>query len=182
MKCILECIPQTNSCGALSLCMSQCTLCPFPAVDFTADVTYSETAPLTVTFTRTVSYPDNCGRVVSYWDFGDGEGAYDPSEVVRHTYSSEGEYSVELRVTNAAGPGIKHAENLILIGEPPVDDDTLVDDDIIADDDAIDDDAADDDAADDDTDGGDDDAGAGGGDDDQADEEDDEEDSGGCGC
>lgn len=187
MKCILECIPQTNSCATLANCMQDCPLCAFPAVDFAADATYSETAPLTVTFTRDVSYPTGCDPTITHWDFGDGATSYDPSDVVVHTYQEEGVYSVKLQVSNAAGPGIELKPDFIIVGEMPVDDDTVDDDvadddiadDDLADDDFVDDDLGDDDLADDDLsddDLGDDDLG----DDDLGDDDDD--DSGGCGC
>ncbi|NLH49702.1 MAG: PKD domain-containing protein [Myxococcales bacterium] len=171
MKCILECIPTTNTCQQLAACMAECPLCPFPTVDFTADVTTAETAPLAVTFTRQVSYPADCGRTVSHWDFGDGTSSYSPNDVIKHVYQQEGVYSVELRVTNGAGPGIAFKQDYIILGEQP-DDDTADDD--AADDD--DDDQADDDAADDDNDDQ--------ADDDQAapgDDDDDDDSGGGCG-
>jgi len=155
----------------LAACMAECPLCPFPTVDFTADVTTAETAPLAVTFTRQVSYPADCGRTVSHWDFGDGSSSYSPNDVIKHVYQQEGVYSVELRVTNGAGPGIAFKQDYIILGEQP-DDDTADDD--AADDD--DDDQADDDAADDDNDDQ--------ADDDQAapgDDDDDDDSGGGCG-
>lgn len=192
MKCILECVPQTDNCTQLDACMGECDLCLFPTVDFTADVVTAETAPLTVTFTTSVTIPDDCGPNVWHWDFGDGASTYDNSEVVQHTYQAEGTYSVELRVTNASGPGIKFAEELIYIGSPPVDDDTVdddvVDDDIvdddIVDDDIVDDDIVDDDAVDDDATDGDDDDDATDDDDNDVspgdDDDDNDSDSGGC--
>ena len=188
MKCILECIPRTDTCNQLDSCMQECPLCPFPTVDFTADVATSDAPPLTVTFTRNVIIPPNCDPTVSHWDFGDGTTTYDPSDVIVHTYNAEGIFSVELRVTNAAGPGVKYAENLIHIGPPPPDDDTADDDSGADDDSAVDDDtvldddsSADDDASSDDDASADDDAGADDdaeADDDAADDDSGDDDSG----
>ncbi len=149
MKCELECVARSTDCDSLETCQADCTLCPFPTVDFSVDTTGGENAPLTVTFTRNVTIPANCAPNVTHWDFGDGTSSYSDEDVVTHTYTAEGVYSVELRVTNAAGPGIKYLPDLITVGPAIVDDDTTDDD--VADDDAADDDAADDDAADDDT-------------------------------
>jgi PKD repeat protein len=202
MKCVLECIARGSTCGDVSTCMNDCVMCPFPTVDFTADVTAGD-APLTVTFTRNVVIPPNCPPTVTHWDFGDGATTYDDADVVEHTYTAGGTYSVELRVTNGAGPGIKFVPDMItvnpLIDDDTVDDDTTdddavdddaVDDDVVdddaVDDDALDDDTTDDDAVDDDAvdDDADDDSSA---DDDQAGGDDDatggdDDDSGGCGC
>jgi len=150
MKCILECIPQTDSCNDLSNCIeSECPMCAFPVVDFSADVTYAEWAPLTVTFTRTVTAPSNCDPTHAFWDFGDGEVSYSDEDTVAHTYETAGSFTVEFRVTNAAGPGYEIKADYITIDNAPVDDDT-VDDDTV-DDDTVDDDTVDDDTVDDDT-------------------------------
>ncbi|MCD6522430.1 MAG: PKD domain-containing protein [Candidatus Diapherotrites archaeon] len=70
-----------------------------PTVSISADPT-SGYAPLSVTFSCTAS--DSDGTIVSYlWDFGDGvTSTHDCSSPFTHTYSSEGTYTVTLKVTD----------------------------------------------------------------------------------
>ena len=71
-----------------------------PIASFTASTT-SGNVPLTVTFNASQSY-DPDGTIVSYyWDFGDGTNA--SGEVVNHTYTSAGTYTVVLTVTDNDG-------------------------------------------------------------------------------
>ena len=181
MKCVLECVARNDTCGSLATCMAGCPMCPFPTVDFTADVTAAAQPPLTVTFTRNVVIPSGCDPTVAHWDFGDGSSSYANDNQVTHTYTTNGSFSVELRITNAAGPGIKLVPDMITVGPTP--DDDAVDDDAI-DDDATDDDATDDDAADDDYSADDDSASDDDvtADDDASGDNSSGDDSGGCGC
>ncbi len=65
-----------------------------------ANFTYAASG-LTVTFNASSSY-DPDGSIVSYaWDFGDG--ANTTGEVVSHTYSRPGNYTVTLTVTDDDG-------------------------------------------------------------------------------
>jgi PGF-pre-PGF domain-containing protein len=74
-------------------------ICPLPTISFaafTADKT-SVKNPLTVTFKYT-----GTGTLDTYlWDFGDGTNSTEQNPM--HTYSSSGNYTFELTVSNAAG-------------------------------------------------------------------------------
>lgn len=68
-----------------------------PTVDFTAEVTSSCKAPLTVHFTDKTSPAANSWS----WDFGDGTTSTDQNPV--HTYTSTNTYNVTLTVGTSAG-------------------------------------------------------------------------------
>src|SRR5439155_966681 len=70
-----------------------------PRADFRADPA-SGTAPLTVHFSNRSSDPDG-DTLTSSWDFGDGFAGTDPSPA--HIFTSAGEFTVTLVVTDAAG-------------------------------------------------------------------------------
>ncbi|AKJ38402.1 PKD domain-containing protein [Methanosarcina barkeri] len=82
-----------------------------PTADFKADVT-SGTAPLTVNFTdqSTVS-PTSW-----FWDFGDGTNATDQN--ASHTYTSAGNYTVNLTVENEGGSDSEVKTEYIRVNEP----------------------------------------------------------------
>jgi PKD repeat protein len=85
----------------------------------TASFSYSPTAPSTsekVNFDASGS-SDPDGTVVSYdWDFGDGTTA--SGESVTHSYSSSGEYTVELTVTDDDG-GTDTVTRVVSVNEAP---------------------------------------------------------------
>jgi gliding motility-associated-like protein len=60
-------------------------------VDFSADKTYSCSAPATVNFTATTS---SAQSITYHWDFGDGK--TDTGKTVSHTYAQTGNYTVLL--------------------------------------------------------------------------------------
>lgn len=72
------------------------TVLPLPTVNFTASETVSCRAPFTVNF------QDLSPEAVSWlWDFGDGTTSTEQHPV--HTYQAEGQYTVTLTITTAAG-------------------------------------------------------------------------------
>jgi len=84
---------------------------PIPTADFTADVTSGD-APLEVNFTN-----KSGGTITSYlWDFGDGS-ADVTTENPTHTYSSAGQYTVVLQVSNSSGSDVKTKVNYITVTE-----------------------------------------------------------------
>nr|WP_269851946.1 PKD domain-containing protein [Methanosarcina horonobensis] len=81
-----------------------------PVAAFTADVT-SGTVPLTVNFTD-----QSTGSPISWlWDFGDGTNATDQNPL--HTYTSAGNYTVSLTVTNASGSDSEVKVGYIVVSE-----------------------------------------------------------------
>lgn len=71
-----------------------------PNANFSANPTSGE-APLEVSFDASGS-SDSDGSIISYsWDFGDGSSG--SGETVTNTYDSEGNYTVELEVTDNDG-------------------------------------------------------------------------------
>ncbi|MCF7889747.1 PKD domain-containing protein [Candidatus Bipolaricaulota bacterium] len=86
---------------SLALFISGCGLFnQSPNANFTADPTSGD-APLGVSFDATNS-ADPDGNIVSYsWDFGDGETS--SGEKTDHVYSSSGDFTVELTVTDNDG-------------------------------------------------------------------------------
>jgi gliding motility-associated-like protein len=67
-----------------------------PKINFTADKTNDCKVPFTVKFTLNVT------ETLTYnWDFGDGKSSIDKNPT--HTYLAEGNYTVKLIATNAAG-------------------------------------------------------------------------------
>ncbi|WP_449405441.1 PKD domain-containing protein [Methanosarcina lacustris] len=84
-----------------------------PVANFTSDVA-SENAPLTVTFTDTsTGFPTAWS-----WDFGDGTTSTDQNPV--HTYTSAGDYTVTLTVSNADGTASKDGTITVLQTTEPV--------------------------------------------------------------
>jgi len=82
--------------------------------NFYADKT-TGTAPLTVSFTDT-----STGSPTAWnWSFGDGSTVNATSRHPVHTYSSPGNYTVSLNVTNAGGSDTKTALNYIMVKMPP---------------------------------------------------------------
>src|SRR5262249_47674817 len=70
-----------------------------PRADFRADPTTGD-APLVVSFSNRSTDPDG-DLLTAHWDFGDGFRSSEASP--RHTYTSAGEYTVTLTVTDARG-------------------------------------------------------------------------------
>jgi len=84
---------------------------PAPVAAFTANVTSGE-APLTVQFTD-----ESTGSPTSwFWDFGDGTNAI--KQNVSHTYTSAGNYTVNLTVSNADGSDFEVKTEYIIVSEP----------------------------------------------------------------
>ncbi|WP_229393640.1 PKD domain-containing protein [Methanosarcina sp. DH1] len=82
-----------------------------PVAAFIADVT-SGTAPLTVNFTD-----QSTGSPTSWiWDFGDGTNA--TNQNVSHTYTSAGNYTVNLTVANEEGNDSEVKTEYIIVSEP----------------------------------------------------------------
>ncbi|MDT0265712.1 PQQ-dependent sugar dehydrogenase [Streptomyces sp. DSM 44915] len=71
-----------------------------PVARASADVT-SGPAPLTVAFSSEGTTDPDGGELSYHWDFGDGATSAEPDP--SHTFDQEGQHSVELTVTNAAG-------------------------------------------------------------------------------
>jgi len=87
----------TNDEGSDTITRSSCiTVESEPVVSFTADVRYG-TAPLVVAFEDTSTSSPTSWK----WTFGDGSISY--AENPTHTYSSAGDYTVSLMVSNDAG-------------------------------------------------------------------------------
>jgi PKD repeat protein len=84
----------------------------------TASFTYSPENPVvnqTITFDASSSY-DPDGQIVSYeWDFGDGTNGTE--EIVNHSYSSPGNYTVNLTVTD--DDSVMNSTNKTIIVYPP---------------------------------------------------------------
>jgi gliding motility-associated-like protein len=82
--------------GCVDSVLKILSVSPKPVISFTADKTGSCTAPLTVSFTGTVTSGNSY-----FWDFGDGSTStqQNPS----HTYTSLGVYTVKLVGTNSSG-------------------------------------------------------------------------------
>src|SRR5262249_22843661 len=70
-----------------------------PRADFRADPTTGD-APLVVSFSNRSTDPDG-DLLIAHWDFGDGFRSSEASP--RHPYTSAGEYTVMLTVTDARG-------------------------------------------------------------------------------
>ena len=82
-----------------------------PTADFKADVT-SGTTSLTVNFTD-----QSTGSPTSWlWDFGDGTNATEQN--VSHTYTSAGNYTVNLTVANEEGNDSEVKTEYIIVSEP----------------------------------------------------------------
>jgi PKD repeat protein len=66
--------------------------------------TWSPLKPISnqlVTFNASQSYDDKYGTITSYaWDFGDGNTTTGPNPIVLHTFTSPGNYTVTLKVTD----------------------------------------------------------------------------------
>ncbi len=82
-----------------------------PIASFTANVT-SGTAPLTVNFTDTSSNTPTSWL----WDFGDGSNSTEQN--VSHTYTSAGDYTVNLTVANEGGNNSEVKTEYIVVSEP----------------------------------------------------------------
>ncbi|WP_211531212.1 PKD domain-containing protein [Methanocalculus chunghsingensis] len=84
-----------------------------PEPGFTAS-TRTGPAPLTVTFTdRSTNTPTN-------WHWGFGDGATGSGQVVTHTYTEPGTYTISQRIRNHAGSFSKTWQNHITVTTPPV--------------------------------------------------------------
>jgi hypothetical protein len=69
-----------------------------------------------ITFTATAIDPN--GDPLAYaWDFGDGDYSVDNAAITTHTYSSAGEYYVELTVSDMKG-GVARDSVLVTVGSP----------------------------------------------------------------
>jgi PKD repeat protein len=91
-----------------------------PVASFTASPS-SGSPPLTVTFDGSSSYDVNGGTIVSYsWSFGDG--ATGSGQIVQHTYTSGGNFTARLTVTDNDGKTATASRTISLIktNEPPV--------------------------------------------------------------
>ena len=91
-----------------------------PVASFTASPS-SGSAPLTVTFDGSSSYDVNSGTIVSYsWAFGDG--GTGSGKIVQHTYTSKGNFTARLTVTDNDGKTASAYRTISLIqtNEPPV--------------------------------------------------------------
>ncbi len=89
-----------------------------PKADFRADP-HRGLPPLIVTFTNRSLDPD--GEVVAFsWDFGDGTGS--TAENPTHTYTSAGEFTVTLMVTDDQGTpsAVKDETIIVPANRPPV--------------------------------------------------------------
>ena len=71
---------------------------PVPALTIDLEQGY---APLTVSFDASGSYDPDGDRLSFVWDFGDGTTG--SGTVVKHTFSSPGEYTITLRVVDPRG-------------------------------------------------------------------------------
>lgn len=76
------------------------TVVPSPVVSFIASDTVGACSPTTIQFTNQ-SNLNTAGPATYLWDFGDGFTSNAQNPI--HTYTSSGNYSVTLSVTNAAG-------------------------------------------------------------------------------
>jgi len=79
--------------------------------DFVADVTIGS-APLTVQFTDLSNVPS---PTEWHWDFGDG--GHSDEQNPLHTYTAQGTYDVQLRVTGANGVQIAYKPGYIRVGD-----------------------------------------------------------------
>lgn len=87
-----------------------------PLAEFTADPT-SGNAPLDVSFDASASWDPN-DTIVSYeWDFDDGTTG--SGVTTNHTFTSEGEYTVVLTVTDTFGATDTFAQNIEVIENRP---------------------------------------------------------------
>jgi len=88
---------------SISVALFMCSCGPSnqkPSASFTANLTSGE-APLAVSFDGTNS-SDPDGNIINYsWNFGDGTS--DSGEKPDHVYSSSGDFTVELTVTDSGG-------------------------------------------------------------------------------
>ena len=84
---------------------------PAPVAAFTANVTSGE-APLTVQFTDESTNSPTSWK----WDFGDGTNSTEQN--VSHTYTSAGNYTVNLTVSNADGSDFEVKTEYIIVSEP----------------------------------------------------------------
>ncbi|MEM6263235.1 MAG: PKD domain-containing protein, partial [Bacteroidota bacterium] len=88
-----------------------------PTIDFSASNTQSCNAPLTTRFTSSVS---PTGTYTYLWDFGDGNTSTAPNP--GHAYSTTGNYSVTLTVTDQNGCAETESKfDFIQIGRPVAD-------------------------------------------------------------
>lgn len=86
----------TQGCSDTTVMADLITVEAAPLADFTADTLSSCAAPLEVNFA------DLSTNAVNWqWNFGDGSTSTDENPT--HTYTAEGNYNVQLIVTNAAG-------------------------------------------------------------------------------
>ena len=99
---------ETNN--ALTVLVTASSASTTPIANFTADIT-SGTAPLTVNFTD-----QSTGSPTSWlWDFGDGTNTTEQN--ASHTYTSTGNYTVNLTVSNAGGNDTEVKTKYILVSE-----------------------------------------------------------------
>ncbi len=89
------------------------TVTPKPVVDFTADVTGSCMAPLTVHFTNATT-----GATVYQWNFGDGSTSSQANPT--HTYTTLGSFTVTLVATGVSGCADSLVKLQYIRLQPPV--------------------------------------------------------------
>ena len=100
--------------GCLDTAYKTITVLNKPVANFTALNTISCKAPLTVTFTNT-----SLGAVAYNWDFGDGNTSTIRNPI--HTYTTTGNFTVTLIITNANGcSDILQKVDLVKIQAPQV--------------------------------------------------------------
>ncbi|MBI4330437.1 MAG: PKD domain-containing protein [Chloroflexi bacterium] len=103
----------TNTAGS-NIFTQQVTILAIPVSSFTmTKAPLSGVAPVLVTFTD-----NSTGGPTSWsWDFGDGTGS--STQNVTKTYSTPGNYTVTLRVSNVAAPGgVASSQALAVYGNP----------------------------------------------------------------
>jgi len=107
---------ETNN--TLTITATATVASPALVADFTVNMTSGD-VPLTVQFTDT-----SIGSPTSWlWDFGDGSNATSQNPV--HTYSTEGTYTVNLKVTNAAGSNASEKVDYIIVNAAVTNDLTI---------------------------------------------------------
>lgn len=108
----------TDSEGKWDTESKQITVERLPVADFTWSPVYPEVYEI-VTFDASYSTPDG-GVIVSYeWDFGDGTlNVIEPDPITTHHYTSAGNYTVTLNVTDSEDRWDTESKIITVIGSP----------------------------------------------------------------